>query len=271
MASVWKGALSFGLVNIPVRLHPAVRSGKGEIHFHELHKADLAPIRHERVCTADGKTVEWSDIVKGYEYAKGKYVALTQQELESAALDSSEAFEIQDFVHQDEIDPRYFDTPYYLVPEKVAERAYVVLREAMRTTGMVGVGTFTLRQHEQLSSVRTIGPALVLERMRFAGQLVPEDDFDFPSATKAQSKELKIAEQLIESLAAKFEPSKYKDTYRANIERLIRAKLKGKPIEVERPPKRKETPVIDLVSRLQESLAQQKQHGGRSRRGRRPA
>lgn len=274
MASVWKGALSFGLVNIPVRLHSAVRPNKGQIHFRQLHAADLAPIRYERVCTADGETVDWHDIVKGYEYAKGKYIALANAELRAAALESSKAIEMIDFVKEAEIDPRYFDTPYYLLPEKAAEKAYAVLREAIRESGMVGIGKFTLRQKQQLASVKTVGDALVLEVMRFAEELVDPSEFTFPSTNGARPQEVHMAEQLIETLAQPFDPSKYTDDYRAKLMQVIRAKLKGKKVEVEEPASEGDTKVIDLMTRLRESLDQSKSAAGRrstAKRARRSA
>ncbi len=267
MASVWKGSLSFGLVNIPVRLYPAIRSGEGQIHFRQLHAADLAPIRYERVCTADGETVEWADIVKGYEYAKGKYVALSSAELESAALESSKAIEMLDFVKEDEIDPRFFDTPYYLVPEKAAEKAYAVLRQAIHASGMVGIGKFTLRQKEQLASVKAVDQALMLEVMRFASQLVDPGEFSFPTAERVRPDEARMAEQLIDNLARPFDPDRYSDDYQANLMRVIRAKLKGKKIAEPKAVPPEDGKVIDLVSRLRQSLDQTKRATGRGRRG----
>jgi DNA end-binding protein Ku len=268
MASVWKGALSFGLVNISTRLYPAIRTSGGEIHFRQLHRTDLAPIKYERVCTADGESVSWGDVVKGYEYRKGKFIALTNDDLKAAALESSSAIEILDFVKEQEIDPRFLDTPYYLVPERGGEKAYALLREAMRSTGMVAVGKFTMRQKQHLASVKPIGDAMVLELMRFADELVDASQFTFPSAEGVRPKELAMAEQLIANLAQPFDASKYTDDYRDNLMRVINAKLKGEHIEVEQP-ESTGTEVTDLLARLQESLAQAKAashargHGGR--------
>ena len=257
MASVWKGALSFGLVNIVTRLYPAVRTTGGAIHFRLLHKTDLAPIKNERVCTADGKTVAWDDIVKGYEYRKGKFIALSDEDLKAAALESSSVIEILDFVKEEEIDLRYFDTPYYLVPQKGGEKAYALLREAMRTSGMVAIGKFTMRQKQHLTSVKVVGDALVLETMRFADELVDASQFTFPSAEGVRPQEAKMAEQLIANLAHPFDAAKYTDDYRDNVMRIINAKLKGEKIEIEEP-EATGTPVTDLLARLQESLAQGK-------------
>jgi DNA end-binding protein Ku len=280
MAVVWKGAISFGLVNIPVRMHPAVRTGNGTLHFRQLHRTDLAPIKYERICTAEGEPVPWSEIVKGFEYSKGKYIALTQEDMEAAALESSTAIELTDFVKEDEIDPRFFETPYYLVPERGGDKPYALLREAVRATQMVGIGKFTLRQKQQLASVKAVGDALVLEVMRFAEELVDSSEFAFPSSNDVKPRELEMAQQLIGNLASPFDASKYTDDYRANLMRIIRAKLKGKKIVAEKVAAPASTKVLDLMTRLQESLAQGPANGatrgrqpsrGRARRPTRPA
>lgn len=265
MRPIWKGALTFGLVNIPVQLHPAVQSHE-RVSFRLLHRSDLSPIRYERVCQQEGEAVPWSDIVKGYEYAKGKYVVLEEDDFKAAAIQSSKAIEILDFVSIDEIDPRYFETPYYLLPAKGGERAYALLREAIRSTGTVGIGKITMRSNSHhLAAVRVVGDALVLEIMRFAGELVDVDSFGFPAAADVRPQELKMAEQLIGNLSGAFDPAKYTDDYRANLLRIIRAKLKGKKITVVEPSEPPSTPVVDLMSRLQESLSRAG-GGGRTRR-----
>ena len=199
----------------------------------------------------------WSEIVKGYEYRKGKYIALTNEDLKAAALESSSAIEILDFVKEQEIDPRFFDTPYYLVPERGAEKAYALLREAMRSTSMVAIGKFTMRQKQHLASVKPIGDAMVLELMRFADELVDPSQFTFPSAEGVRPEELEMAKQLIANLVQPFDASKYTDDYHENVMRIINAKLKGEKIEVEQP-ESTGTEVTDLLARLQESLAQAK-------------
>jgi DNA end-binding protein Ku len=257
MASIWTGALTFGLVNIPVSLASAVRAAE-KTSFRQLHKDDLTPIKYERVCPTDGEVVPWNEIVKGYEYTKGKYVVVTPEELAKVKTPSSKAVEMMDFVKSDEIDPRYFDTPYYLVPQKGGEKPYALLREALENTDMVGIGKLTLRQKEHLVAVRPVGDALVLELMRFEEELVAPEDLRFPDAEeqKVRPQEIAMAEQLIGNLAEPFDPTKYHDEYEEKLKALLRAKLKGKKLpdadEVEKPEK---TKVIDLVARLQESLA----------------
>jgi DNA end-binding protein Ku len=257
MASIWTGALTFGLVNIPVSLASAVRAAE-KTSFRQLHKDDLTPIKYERVCPADGEVVPWNEIVKGFEYAKGKYVVVTPEELAKVKTPSSKAVEMLDFVKSGDIDPRYFDTPYYLVPQKGGEKPYALLREALENTDMVGIGKLTLRQKEHLVAVRPVGDALILELMRFEDELVAPEDLRFPGAEeqRVRPQEIAMAEQLIGNLAEPFDPSKYHDEYEEKLKSLLRAKLKGKKLpesdEIEKPEK---TRVIDLVARLQESLA----------------
>jgi DNA end-binding protein Ku len=258
MAAIWKGAISFGLVSIPVELRTAVRGDR--ISFRMLHAEDLSPVRYERVCTEDGQPVPWEDVVKGYEYTKGKYVVLTDEDFESAAVESSRTLDILDFVKQEEIDPRFFETPYYLVPSKGGERPYALLREAMRRTGAVGIGKIIIRQKQNLAALKVVGDALVLELMRFANELVDTKEFSFPTSEVVKPQELTMAEQLIANLAEPFEPEKYTDDYRANLMRIIRAKLKGKKADLE--PMQESEPadaqVVDLMARLRESLEQGK-------------
>ncbi|GAC1650845.1 MAG: Ku protein [Gemmatimonadaceae bacterium] len=265
MASIWKGSLTFGLVSIPVELKAAVRSEE-HVTFRLLHAEDLSPVRYDRVCQADGETVAWSDIVKGYEYEKGKFVVLTEQEIKSAALESSKTLEILDFVKQEEIDPRYFETPYYVVATKGGEKAYALLREAIRESAAVGIGKITIRQKEHLAGVKVVGDAIVLELMRFAGELVDESEYTFPKAESVRPQELKMARELIDNLADSFNPSKYTDEYRANLMKVIRAKMKGKKItasDTKAAPE--DAKVLDLMARLRASLDDQK---GKRRRGR---
>jgi DNA end-binding protein Ku len=265
MRPIWKGALTFGLVNIPVQLHSAVQAQE-RVSFRLLHKPDLSPIKYERVCQKEGESVPWNDIVKGYEYEKGRFVVLDDEDFKAAAIESSKALEILDFVSADEIDLRYFETPYYLLPAKGGERAYALLREGIRNTGTIGIGKITMRSNAQhLAAVRVVGDALVLEIMRFADELVDVETFTFPDAGEVRPQELKMAEQLIGNLSDRFDPSKYTDDYRANLMRIIRAKMKGKKVAVVEPEEPESTPVVDLMTRLQESL---KQGGARPRRAR---
>jgi DNA end-binding protein Ku len=253
MAGIWKGSLTFGLVNIPVELKTAVRAD--HISFRLLHEQDLSPVKYERVCQTDGETVPWNEIVKGYEYEKGKFVVLTDADFKTAALEQSRTIDILDFVKQDEIDPRYFETPYYLVPTKGGEKPYALLREAIRKTGSVGIGKIIIRQTQHLAGVKVIGDALVLEIMRFANELVDATEFNFPGRDAVRPQELQMAEQLVENLAEPFDPTRYTDDYRANLMKVIKAKMKGKkPRLEERGGETPDSGVLDLMTRLRASL-----------------
>ena len=261
--SIWKGSLAFGLVNIPVELHTAVRDNRPR--FRLLHAADKSPVSYERVCQREGKPVAWEDLVKGYEYEKGRFVTLTKDDFRAVALEKSKAIQIQDFVEPGAIDDRYFETPYYLLPAKGAGQAYALLREALRKTGRVGIAKIILRESEHLCAVETIENALVLTMMRFEEEVVDISNFEFPAKTEARAKEVDMAVQLVEHLAGEWDPGKYKDEYRENLMEVIDAKLKGEKIEV--PAEKRERPgnVIDLMSRLQESLERAQGTGSRAK------
>src|SRR6185312_8034014 len=187
MAAIWKGSLTFGLVNIPLELKTAVRAD--HISFRLLHEEDLSPVKYERICTADGETVPWNDIVKGYEYEKGKFVVITDEDFKTAALEQTKTIDILDFVKEDEIDPRYFETPYFLVPSKGGEKAYALLREAIRKTGSVGIGKIIIRQKQHLAGIKVVDNALVLEIMRFANELIDTDTLHLPDSSLVRPQE----------------------------------------------------------------------------------
>src|SRR5690242_2799186 len=254
VAAAWKGTISFGLVSIPVELRTAVKSD--HVSFRMLHAEDLAPVKYERVCERDGEPVPWNEIVKGYEYTKGKYVILSDEDFRAAALATSKTIDILDFVRAEEIDQRFFDTPYFVVPAKGGEKGYALLREAIRTTGSVGVGKLTMHQKQHLAALKTVGKALMVETMRFANELLDSTELTFPSDELVRPQELKMAAQLVANLAEPFQPEKYTDDYRANLMKIIRAKMKGQKIEAPEPEERESTQVLDLTARLQASLEQ---------------
>jgi DNA end-binding protein Ku len=255
MAAIWKGSLTFGLVNIPVELRTAIRAD--HISFRLLHEEDLSPVKYERICQAEGEPVPWNEIVKGYEYEKGKFVVMTEKDFKAAAIEASKTIDILDFVKEDEIDPRFFETPYYLVPAKGADKAYALLREAIRSSDAVGVGKIIIRQTQHLAGIKVVGNALVLEIMRFSNELVDEKEYSFPPREEVRPQELKMAEQLIENLAEPFDPSRYTDDYRANLMKIIKAKMRGKKIKLEEPEAEEvDSGVLDLMTRLRASLEQ---------------
>ena len=269
--SIWKGALTFGLVNIPVEVHSAVASGSERISFRQLHKTDKSPIKQVRYCAAEDKPIEYEDVVKGYEYSKGKFVIMDEEDFRAATVESSKTIDLQDFVKSDDIDARYYESPYYLLPQKGGEKAYALLREALRKMGMVGIGTVTMRSNSQhLVGIKVIEDALVMNMMRYADQLVDTTSFNFPTADNVRPAELQMAEQLVSTLADAFAPEKYANTYKDNLMRIINAKLQGQKIEVEEPAEPAATDVIDLMARLQESLAQGKKKSGAARKAKAP-
>jgi DNA end-binding protein Ku len=252
--ALWKGSISFGLVSIPIELHTAVRDHRPK--FRMLHAKDKSPVKFERVCVRDGHAVAWADLVKGYEYAKGHFVVLTKEDFQAAAVEKTRTVAIIDFVKADEIDDRFFETPYYLVPAKGGERAYALLREAMRESERVGIAKFILRDAQHLAAVEVIEQAIVLSVMRFADELVDTKPFEFPSAQGVRKAELDMAKALVNSLAAEWDPAKYTDEYRQNLMRIIQGKLKGKEVRLDAPAEPRQAAVVDLMERLRQSLDQ---------------
>ena len=269
--ALWKGSISFGLVNIPIELHTAVRDHRPK--FRMLHAKDKSPVRFERVCIRDGHPVAWEDLVKGYEFQKGHFVVVTKEDFQAAAVEKTRTIDIVDFVKSDEIDDRFFETPYYLLPAKGGERAYALLREAIRQSGRVGVAKFILRDAQHLAAVEAIDNALVLTIMRFADELVETSAFEFPGDAGMRKPELDMAKSLVNSLAAEWDPTKYTDQYRENLLKLIQAKLKGKKVDLEEAAEPRQAEVVDLMERLRRSLEQSgaRPSKARPRTAKRPA
>ena len=194
--ALWKGSLAFGLVNIPVELHTAVRDSRPR--FRMLHAKDKSPVKFERVCAREGKPVAWEDLVKGYEYQKGRFVVLTKEDFQQAALEKSRTVDIRNFVKGEEIDDRFFETSYYLTPQKGGERSYALLREAIRETELVGVATIVLRDAQHLAALEVKGDAMVLTMMRYAEELVDIGEYSFPAAGSIRKPELQMARTLVE-------------------------------------------------------------------------
>src|SRR5262245_9170898 len=266
--ALWKGSIAFGLVNIPIELHTAVRNHRPK--FRMLHAKDKSPVRFERVCVRDGTPVAWEDLVKGYEYEKGRFVVLTKEDFQAAALEKTRTIDIVDFVKSDEIDDRFFDTPYYLVPAKGGERAYALLREALRESERIGVAKFILRDAQHLAGVEVIDDALVLSVMRFTDELVDAESFTLPTTNDLPPRELAMAKALVANLAADWDPEKYTDQYRENLLRIIRGKMKGKTVTLEAVEEPRQAEVVDLMERLRRSLEQS--GGGKAAKGaRKPA
>ncbi|MBA2623130.1 MAG: Ku protein [Chthoniobacterales bacterium] len=256
MRAIWKGSISFGLVNIPIALYPATR--KEELKFRLLRAADHSPVNYKRVAEADGKEVPWDQIVKGYEYEKGKFVVLGEKDFQRVDLEATQTVDIQDFVDVDEIDPMFFYKPYYLEPQKGGDKAYVLLREALAEGKKVGIAKVIIKTRQYLAGVKATKHALVLELMHFAAELSDAEKLNVPKTLEPGKREMEMAKALVESMSSKWDPKKYKDDYREALLEVIEDKVEAGGKEIEDKPKEKKasTKVIDLVAVLQQSLAQ---------------
>jgi DNA end-binding protein Ku len=254
--AIWKGSISFGLVNIPIALYPATR--REELKFRLLRKGDLSPVSYKRVAEKDGKEVPWDQIVKGYEYEKGKYVVLKDEDFERVDLEATQTVDIQDFVDQEEIDPMFFYKPYYLEPQKGGDKAYALLRDALKDSNKVGIAKVVIKTRQYLAGVKPEDGALVLELMHFADELADPGKLHVPKKTEVGKREMNMAKSLIDSMSSKWNPEKYRDDYREALMKVIEEKVEAGGKEIEEKPKKapKPTKVIDLVSVLQKSLEQ---------------
>jgi DNA end-binding protein Ku len=252
--AIWSGTISFGLVTIPVKLFTAVRAN--DLRFNFLHKTDNGRIHNERHCSVCNEKVEYADLVRGYEYEKGRYVTVTDDDLKRVNVEATQSVEIVEFVELDQINPMYFDTPYYLEPEKKGRHAYALLRESLRASGKVGIARVVIRSREHLAALKPNGEALVLELMHYAEELVAQDDFDFPSLKEdVAPAELKVAKMLIDTMSVEaFAPEKFRDTYRDDVMAMIEARAAGQELP-ETPAARTEpSNVVNLMDVLQRSL-----------------
>ncbi len=255
--AIWTGSINFGLVTIPVKLYTAVRGN--ELHFNFLHGKDKGRINNIRVCSVCGKKVDWNDLVRGFEYEKGEYVLLTDEDFKSVNPEATQSVDIVEFVDQKEIDPMFYDTPYYLEPEKKGRHAYALLREALKKSGKVGISNVVIRTREHLAAVKPNGNALVLEIMHHADEIVPATNFDFPpSKEKTPENEMKAAMMLIDTMVDKFDPESFRDKYKDQVMAMIEARAHGKILPKGKAKPQPATNVVDLMDVLQRSLAERK-------------
>lgn len=258
--AIWNGTINFGLVTIPVKLFTAVR--ENELHFNQLHAKDKGRIRYQRVCEACGKEVPWDDIVKGYEYEKGDYVILSDEDLKQANVEATQSIDIVQFVDLDEIDPMYYEKPYYLEPEKKGRHAYALLRDALAKSNKVGIARVVIRTREHLAALKPNGDALVLEIMHFADELVEVGDFNIPDRKEAPlANEMKAAQMLIGTMSGPFEPEEFRDKYRDDVLAMIEARAKGQPQKKAAKKAPAPSKVVNLMDVLQQSLAERKGKG----------
>jgi DNA end-binding protein Ku len=251
MKAIWSGAISFGLILIPVRLYSAVK--ERQLRFNLLRKKDLCPISYLRVCRRDGDEVPYQDIVKGYEYKKGDYVILHDDDFKKANIKKTQTIEVTDFVDEKQVDIDLIEKPYYLEPAKEAKKAYALLAEALKRTRKAGVARFVLRSRERLALIRPHGNLLVLNQLRFINELRPAKGLNIPETKDLRGKELEIAIKLIDQLTEPFNPQKYHDTYSEELQRVILEKAKGKAVKA-RSEESEPTLAPDLMVKLRQSL-----------------
>src|SRR5436853_7427678 len=233
--AIWKGNISFGLVNVPIALYPATRGE--ELKFRLLRKRDLSPVNYKRVEKADGKEVPWDEIVKGYEYEKGKFVVLKDEDFQRVDLEATQTVDIQDFVDLDEIDPMFFYKPYYLEPQKGGDKAYVLLRDALEESKKVGIAKVVIKTRQYLAGVKAKDGVLVLELMHFADELIDTSQLHLPKKLEVGKRELNMAKALIDSMSAKWNPEKYRDDYREALMEVIEEKVEAGGKEIKERPK----------------------------------
>ncbi len=266
--AIWSGSISFGLLNVPVRMYSAV--ARRNIALREIRESDSARIKHRRVAEGTDEEVPYDEIIKAYELTPGQYVPLTKDEMAALAPEKTRTIEVLDFVDLDEIDPIYFDSPYYLGPAEGAEKAYGLLAKALKASGKVAIARFVLRNKEHLAAIRSDGNVLTLTTMRFADEVVPVDELEIlpDKAQQPAQREQEMAEQLIESLSTDFEPAAYHDEYREQLLSLIERKAEGKEIVASEAEAPKATKAPDLMAALEESIAAVQDKKGGAAKGR---
>lgn len=252
MRALWSGAISFGLVNIPVKMYSGSRSHDG-LDLNMLHKKDHERIRFARICRKDGKEIPYDEIVKGYEYKDGDYIILNDQDFKKADARKTQSLEIKQFVDEDEIDSRYYDKPYYLEPDKKADRAYALLREALQQSGKVALVKYAMRARDNMGAIKVVGNALVLNQMRFPADVRELGDLKLPDNKATSKEEVAMAKSLIDQQTKPFIPEDWHDTYTEELEEIIEEKAKGKkPVKRGKDPE--PTKVQDLMAALKQSL-----------------
>jgi DNA end-binding protein Ku len=256
MRSLWKGAITFGLISIPVRLYSAVQ--EKSLKFHLLHDEDGGRIKYERTCAKCGKTVTWDDIVKGYEYSKEHYVTFSEEELGALDVDSIKAIDVVAFVPLTDIDPIYFNKTYYVAPEASGLKAYRLLSEALEAEGQVGVAKVALREKEHLATIRLKDDVFVLETMFWPDEIRPAEFDELGKKVQVRDNEVKMARQLIQQLATDWRPEEFRDEYREKLEDLVSKKVEGQEITLAAEPEQEPTKVVDLMEALKASVEQAK-------------
>jgi DNA end-binding protein Ku len=252
MRAIWKGSISFGLVYIPIAVYPATKEEK--VSFRQLRKTDLSPIKYKKVAEADSKEVSADQIVKGFEYERGQYVVLKDEDFARVKIESTHSIDITDFVDLGQVDPKFFYKPYFLEPQKGGEKAYALLHKALSGTGKIGIAKVVISNREHLASVKPDGLFLILELMHFASEILSPAELKNGPVSAITDKELKMAQTLVESMSVDWEPEKYRDEYRTALMEMIEQKAQHKEVPGKPAPAVRATNVVDLVKVLQESL-----------------
>ncbi len=268
--SIWKGSMQFGMVNIPVRLYLATESSS-KVSFHLLCPDHKSRIKNKRWCPEGDHEVAWGDVVRGYEYEKGSYVILTDEDLDKLPLESSKAIDITGFIKDEELPGSlYYQSAYYLEPEKSAQKPYALMKKTLEKTGQIAIAKFALRDRERLVSVRSLDGAMVMNTLHWPDEIRSTEELDLPTEVKVSPAELKMAENLVGMMAMEFDPSAFRDEYKKALEKVVEAKVEGREDLVEAPEPEAETTVVDLMSALKASVAKAKEEekkGGRAGRG----
>jgi len=256
MRAIWKGNISFALVSIPISLFSATR--RSELSFHYLHKKDMSTVSYKRFCDTENTEVPWEEITRGYEYEKDHYVEITDEDLDKADIELTKTIQIQEFVQENEIDPVYFDKPYYLEPQKGGERAYALMRDALAQSKKVGIAKVVLKSREHLAAVKSVGNMLTLQTMRFSHEIVDAGSLNLPAKAEISKKEMDLANTLIDSMSDKFDPNRYKDDYYDKVLGIIQMKVAGVSPEVPAAKGPGPAKVVDLMEILKQSLTETK-------------
>jgi DNA end-binding protein Ku len=251
MRPTWKGSISFGLVYIPIAVYPATREEK--LSFRQLRKTDLSPIKYKKVAEADMKEVPADQIVKAFEYERGRYIVLSDEDFEKVRIESTHSIDITDFVDLGQVDPKFFYRPYFLEPQKGGEKAYALLHKALSGTGKIGIAKVVISNREYLAAVKPDGLFLILELMHFASEVLTPEELNRPN-TALNEKELKMAQTLIDSMSVDWDPQKYRDEYHGAVMEMIEQKANNKQLPAAPTPAPRTTNVVDLVKVLQESI-----------------
>ena len=263
MRAIWKGSVGFGLVTVPISLYPALH--REDIRFRLLRGKDLSPVNYKRVAATDGKEVEWDDIVKGYEYEKGKFVILKDEDFARVDIEATQTVDIINFVDLDEVNPLLFNKPYYMQAEKTGRKAYVLLRDALRKSNRIAMARVVIKTRQHLAAVKPQGDGLMLELMHFPDELRATSEFETPKPQKLAANEMKMALQLIDSMTEKWNPDDYSDDYRNALQDLIDKKVAsgGKEIPDKKKPTKRPSNVIDLAAVLQKSIEETSAKSGK--------